>query len=76
MVKLWPIPRILLTPLIISFASIAETAGKNVGCSHKHFSDYCTNESNSGIILQPTNEEKIASIISSLYSDKASGSNI
>ena len=54
------------------FASIAETAKKY---SHKHFSDYLSNENSSTIFLQPTDKEEIANIISSLNSNKASGPN-
>ena len=43
--------------------------------SHKHFLDYLSNESRSTIFLQPTDKEEIANIISSLNSNKASGSN-
>ena len=43
--------------------------------SHKHFSDYLSNESSSTIFLQPTDKEEIANIISSLNSSKASGPN-
>ena len=57
------------------FASIAETTKKSIKYSHKHFSDYLSNESSSPIFLQPTDKEEIANIISSLYSDKASASN-
>ena len=53
---------ILLTPLSIKY-------------SHKHFSDYLSNESSSTIFLQPTDKEEIANIISSLNSNKASSPN-
>ena len=43
--------------------------------SHKHFSDYLSNETSSTIFLQPTDKEEIANIISSLNSNKASGPN-
>ena len=43
--------------------------------SHKHFSDYLSNESSSTIFLQPTDKEEIANSISSLNSNKASGPN-
>ena len=55
------------------FASIAETTKKPIKYSHKHFSDYFSNESSSTIFLQPTNKEELANI-SSLNSNKASGS--
>ena len=58
------------------FASIAETTKKNIKYTHKHFSDYLSNESDSTIFLQPTDKEEIANIISSLNSSKASGPNI
>ena len=57
------------------FASIAETAEKSIKYSHKHFSDYFSNETSSTIFLQPTDKEEIANITSSLNSSKASGPN-
>ena len=57
------------------FASIAETTKKSIKYTHKHFSDYLSNESDSTIFLQPTDKEEIANIISSLNSNKASGPN-
>ena len=57
------------------FASIAETTKKSIKYSHKHFSDYPSNERSSTIFLQPTNKEEIANIISSLSSNKTSGPN-
>ena len=57
------------------FASIAETTKRRTKYSHKHFSDYLSNESSSTIILHPTDKEEIANIISSLNSNKASGPN-
>ena len=57
------------------FAYIAETTEKNIKYSQKHFSDYLSNESSSTIFLQPTDKGKIANIISSLNSNKASGPN-
>ena len=56
-------------------ASIAETTKRSIKYSHKHFSDYLSNESNSTIFLQPTDTEEVANIISSLNSKKASGPN-
>ena len=50
------------------FASIAETT-KSIKYSHKHFSDYLSNESSSTIFLQPTEKEEI----DSLNSNKNSG---
>ena len=47
---------------------------KSIKYSHKHFSDYLSNETSSAIFLQPTNKEEIAKI-SSLNSNKASGPN-
>ena len=57
------------------FASIAETTKRSIKYSHKHFSDYLSNESSSTIFLHPTDKEEIANIISSLNSNKASGPN-
>ena len=56
------------------FASIAETTKKSIKYSHKHFSDYLSNETSSTIFLQPTDKET-AKIISSLNSNKASDPN-
>ena len=57
------------------FASITETTKKSIKYSHKHFSDYLSNESISTLFLQPTDREEIVNIISSLNSNKASGPN-
>ena len=38
------------------FASIAETTKKTIKYSHKHFSDYNSNEYTSTIFLQPTDK--------------------
>ena len=57
------------------FASIAETTKKNIKHSHKHFSDYLSNESISTLFLQPTDREEIVNIISFLDSNKTSGPN-
>ena len=57
------------------FASIVETTKKRIKYSHKHFSDYLSNESISTLFLQPTDREEIVNIISSLNSNKASGPN-
>ena len=57
------------------FASIAETT-KKTKYSHKHFSDYLSNESDRTIFLQSTDKEEIANIISFLKSSRASGPNI
>ena len=54
------------------FASTAETTKEKI-CSHKHFSDYLSNQSSSTIFLQPTDKEEIANVISTLNSNKASG---
>ena len=48
---------------------------KSIKYSHKHFSDYLSNESSSTIFLQPTDKEEIANIISSLNSNKTSAPN-
>ena len=47
---------------------------KSIKYSHKHFSDFLSNETSSTIFLQPTDKEEIANI-SSLNSSKASGPN-
>ena len=46
------------------FTSIAETVKKKY--SHKHFSNYLSNETSGTIFLQPTDKEEIAKIISSI----------
>ena len=57
------------------FASIAETTKESIKYTHKYFSDYLSNQSDSTIFLQPTDKEEISNIISSLNSSKASGPN-
>ena len=57
------------------FASIVETTKKSIKYSHKHFSDYLSNESISTLFLQPTDTEEIVNIITSLNSNKGSGPN-
>ena len=42
------------------FTSVVETTKKRLRYSHKHFSDYLVNESNSTIFLQPTDKEEVA----------------
>ena len=41
------------------FASMAETTKKSIKFSHKHFSDYLSNESSTTIFLQTTDKEEI-----------------
>ena len=67
-------PYDIATTLNNYFVSIAETT-KKTKYSHKHFSDYLSNENSSTIFLQPNDKEEIANIISSLNSNKASGPN-
>ena len=55
------------------FAFIAKTTKKSIKYSYKHFSDYLSNENDSTIFLQPTDQEEIANIISSLNSSKVYG---
>ena len=57
------------------FATIGETTKKSIKYSHKHFSDYLSNENISTLFLQPTNREEVVNIITSLNSNKASGPN-
>ena len=57
------------------FTSIAETTKKSLNYSHKHFSYYLSNESNSEKFLQLTVKEEIANIISSINHNKGSGPN-
>ena len=57
------------------FDSIGETTKKSIKYSHKHFSNYLSNETISTLFLQPTDREEIANITTSLNSNKASGSN-
>ena len=58
-----------ITPLIITLP-LELKLQKTIKYSHKHFSDYLSNESDSTIFLQPTDKEEIANIISSLNSSK------
>ena len=39
------------------FASIAKTSKQSIQYSHKHFSNYLSNETSSTIFLQPTDKE-------------------
>ena len=57
------------------FASVAETTKNSIKYSHKHFSDYLSNKTDSATFLQPTDKEEIANIISYLSSSKVSGPN-
>ena len=68
---------ILLIPLIIIyFAFIAQTTKKtHTKYSHKHFSNYLSNEKGSTIFLYPTDKEEIANIIFTFKSSKASSAN-
>ena len=56
------------------FAAIAQSIKKHEIFTY-FFSDYLRNESNNAIFIQSTSKEDMASIISSLNSDKASGPN-
>ena len=56
------------------FAAIAQSIKKHEIFTY-FFSDYLRNESNNAIFMQSTIKEDMASIISSLNSDKASGPN-
>ena len=66
---------ILLTPLIINLSLWLKLQKRSIKYSHKHFSDYLSNESGSTIFLQPTDKEEIANIMSSLNSSEGSGPN-
>ena len=44
------------------FACIAETTKKCKKYTHKHFSDFLSNESDSTIFLQPTDKEEISKL--------------
>ena len=57
------------------FSSQADTAKDNIKYSHKHFSDYLSNQCNNSIFIQPTDREEIANIISTLNMNKFSGPN-
>ena len=71
----WLLLTYLLSTFNDYFVSVAKTTKRSINYSHKHFSDYLSNESDSTIFLQPTDKEEIANIISSLNSNKASGPN-
>ena len=51
------------------FASVADTAKQNI----KHFSEYLKHQCNNSMFIQPADHEEIASVISSLSINKASG---
>ena len=57
------------------FASIADTTKRSIKHTHKHFPDCLAKESSGTIFLQPPDKEEIANILSSLNSNKASGTN-
>ena len=57
------------------FGSIAGKLLYSIKYSHKHFSDYLSNESSDTIYLQPTDKEELVNIISSLMFNKAFGPN-
>ena len=61
--------------IVNTFNNYFASTKKGIKYSHKHFSDYLPNESDSTIFLQPTDKEEIADIISSLNFSKASGPN-
>ena len=63
-----------ITPLIITLP-LELKLQKTIKYSHKHFSDYLSNESDSTIFLQPTDKGEIVNILSSLNSSKASDPN-
>ena len=48
---------------------------KSIEYSHKHFSDYLSNERSSTVLLQLTDKEEMVNIISSVNSKKVSGPN-
>ena len=56
-------------------ASVPETAKISIKYSYKHFPDYLSNENDSKIFLQLTDNREIANIIYSLNSSKASSPN-
>ena len=66
---------ILLTPLIITLPPSLELQKRNIKYSHKHFSDYLSNETSGTIFLEPTDKEEIVNVIYSLNFNKASGPN-
>ena len=49
------------------FASIAETTEKSIKYTHKHFSDYLSNKSDSTIFLQPTDKEVVRLLAQTVY---------
>ena len=66
---------ILLTSLIITLPLQLDLQN-SIKYLFKHFSDYLPNESDSTIFLQPTDQEELTNIISSLNTSKSSGPNI
>ena len=67
---------ILLTSLIITLPQLQLDLQNSIKYLFKHFSDYLPNESDSTIFLQPTDQEELTNIISSLNTSKSSGPNI
>ena len=57
------------------FSSIAGKTKLNISFSHKHFSDFLKNRSNTSFFISPTDKTEIENIISSLDSNKSVESN-
>ena len=65
----------MLTPLIITLPLKLKVQKRSIKHSNKHLLDYLHNERISTLFLEPTDQEQIVNIISSLNSNKASGPN-
>ena len=57
------------------FSSIANKTKPNISFSHKHFSDFLKNSSNTSFFVSPTDKTEIENVISSLDSNKSVGPN-
>ena len=57
------------------FSSIANKTKLNISFSHKHFSDFLKNRTNTSFFVSSTDKTKIENVISSLDSNKSVGPN-
>ena len=57
------------------FTSIATKTEESIIYSHKHFSNFLRNRSDDSFFLNPTDKYEIINIISSLDSNKSTGTN-
>ena len=57
------------------FSSVTDTAKKNIKYSHKHSSDFLSNQCKNSIFVQPSDNEEITNIIPTLNMHKFGGPN-